>query len=94
MDLTFESQASPSEIGFLPSGESMSHNHAGSSSSSAIGCIPAGSTGVVSAMLWLPEAFHVLASSIIEKDEDRIHASGLQRCLESMHRQVSCNSGS
>ena len=55
---------------------------------SAKGSVPAGSVGVLSAVLWLPDALNVMGSSIIEKEEDSIHAGGLQRCLESLHRQT------
>lgn len=62
-------------------------------SSSAKGFVPAGEMSAVSAVLWLPDAFYVLASPMIEKEEDRTHASGLQRCLDSLHRQATGSSG-
>ena len=55
---------------------------------SAKGSAPAGSVGVLSAVLWLPDAFNVMGVSIIEKEEDCIHSGGLQLCLESLHRQT------
>ena len=55
---------------------------------SAKGSVPAGSVGVLSAVLWLPDALNVMGASIIEKEEDSIHAGGLQLCLESLHRQT------
>ena len=92
-DLTIENQSSSPERGFVPSGELFSNNYVSPASSSAMGSVLAGASGIVSAKLWLPEIFHDLVSSFIENDDDRIHASGLQRCLEAMHCQVAYNSG-
>ena len=48
----------------------------------------AASVEVVTAVLWLPDDLNAMGASIIEKEEDRICAGGLQRCLDSMHRQT------
>ena len=48
---------------------------------------------VVSAVLWLPDDLNVRASSIVENEEDPAQASGLQRCLQSLHRQTLGASG-
>ena len=39
-------------------------------------------------MLWLPGDLNEIVASTIEKEEDQAHASGLQRCLQSLHRQT------
>ena len=39
-------------------------------------------------MLWLPDDLQRMGASLIEKEEDQIHAGGLQRCLDSLLRQT------
>ena len=57
-------------------------------SGSAKCSLPAESVAVVNAVLWLPDDLNEMVASIIEKEEDLAHASGLQRCLQSLHRQT------
>ena len=59
-----------------------------SASGSAKCSLPAESVAVVNAVLWLPDDLNEMVASIIEKEEDLAHASGLQRCLQSLHRQT------
>ena len=59
-----------------------------SASGSARCSLPAESVAVVNAVLWLPGDLNEMVASIIEKEEDLAHASGLQRCLQSLHRQT------
>ena len=40
--------------------------------------------------LWLPEDFNIRGNAIIEQESDAIVRGALQRCLESVHRQISC----
>ena len=47
----------------------------------------------VTGVLWLPDDFAAMVARIIEQEEDRIHAGGLQRCLDSLHRQTLGASG-
>ena len=54
-----------------------------SASGSAKCSLPAESVAVVNAVLWLPDDLNEMVASIIEKEEDLAHASGLQRCLQS-----------
>ena len=54
---------------------------------------PANWAAVVSAVLWLPDDLDVRAASIVENEEDPAQASGLQRCLQSLHRQTLGASG-
>ena len=55
---------------------------------SAIGSVPAEPGPVVNAVLWLPDDFNQMGAQIIVKEEDRAHAGGLQRCLDSLQRQT------
>ena len=64
-----------------------------SASGSAKCSLPAESVAVVNAVLWLPDDLNEMVASIIEKEEDLAHASGLQRCLQSLHRQTCGVSG-
>ena len=41
--------------------------------------------------LWLPEDFNIRGNAIIEQESDAIVRGALQRCLESVHRQISCS---
>ena len=62
-------------------------------SGSAKGSVQADCLSVVNALLWLPDALNALGASIIEKEEERVHAGGLQLCLDSLHRQTFGASG-
>ena len=59
-----------------------------SASASVRGSVPTEAVPVVNAVLWLPDDLNAMGASIIEKEEDRTHAGGLQRCLDSLHRQT------
>ena len=62
-------------------------------SGSAQCSLPADSPAVVNATLWLPDDLNAMAALIIEREEDQAHRSGLQRCLQSLHRQTFGASG-
>ena len=59
-----------------------------SASSSAKGSVPARLEAPVRVKLWLPDDLQRMGASLIEKEEDQIHAGGLQRCLDSLLRQM------